>query len=505
VKLSVVIPVHNRAQLTGRCLEAVLGDERGPDELIVVDDASSDSTAELLASYGEAIRTLRLERNEGFARAGNRGAALADGEAIVFLNNDTEPRPGWLAALADHAAAHPAAAVIGARLLYPSGAIQHAGVAIGQDGYPHNLYAGFPPDHPAVARSRRLQAVTGACMLVRREAFEAAGGFDAGFLNSLEDVDLCLRIGEAGGEVHYCAEAIVTHLESASRGREDRFEQSLSLYRERWRRRVRRDDLALYAEDGLIEAEYADSYPLRLELAPELAIVADRERPLERLLESYARQVADLGAEVVRLTVALGSRERVTGAAKGPEPGTGVAGEDDDLDHGAFLREAARLEGSVAALQRRIEAAAARTPAGDDFTASPRLGYRLMVEQLRASVSDAVPVGARVLVVSRGDRALVDFDDLDCHHFPQDEAGRYAGFHPRDGAEAVAQLEQLREGGAEYLVFPATAYWWLQHYGDLAEYLDGLERIDGEVCTVFRLAARATAIGSKAGTVGDER
>lgn len=502
MRLSLVIPVHNRAQLTERCLEAVLADERRPEELIVVDDASTDSTAELLASYGETIRTIRLERNEGFARASNRGAAAAGGEAIVFLNNDTEPRPGWLEALTAYAQGHPAAAVIGARLLYPSGAVQHAGVAIGQDGYPHNLYAGFPPDHTAVARSRRLQAVTGACMLVRREAFDAAGGFDAGFFNSLEDVDLCLRIGEAGGEVHYCAEAIVTHLESASRGRRDRFEQSLALYRRRWRQGVRRDDLALYAEDGLLEAEYADSYPLRLEISPELAIVADRERPVERLLESYSRQVADLSAEVVRLTVALGSR---AGAEETPVPGNGVVGEGDGLDHDAFLRGAARLEAGVAALQRQLESAGTPTPAGDDFTTSPSLGYRLMVEQLRAAVAEAVPAGARVLIVSRGDRELVDLEGLDCRHFPQDEAGRYAGFHPRDGAEAVDQLESMREDGADYLVFPATAYWWLEHYGELAEHLDGLERTDGDVCTIFRLAGSAAEAESKAGAVGDER
>jgi GT2 family glycosyltransferase len=505
VNLSVVIPVHNRAQLTGRCLEAVLADERRPDELIVVDDASTDSTAELLASYGEVIRTVRLERNEGFAGAGNRGAALAEGEAIVFLNNDTEPQPGWLAALAAYAEDHPAAAVIGARLLYPTGTVQHAGVAIGQDGYPHNLYAGFPPDHPAVARSRRLQAVTGACMLVRRAAFEAAGGFDTGFVNSLEDVDLCLRIGELDGEVHYCAEAALTHLESASRGRQNRFEQSLALYRERWRRRVRRDDLALYAEDGLLEAEYADSYPLRLEIAPELAIVADRERPLERLLEAYAGQVTELSAEVVRLTVALGSRVGAAGIDEGAEPGSGAVGADERLDHDAFLREAVRLEAGVAALQRQLESARMPTPTGDGFTASPSLGYRLMVEQLRDAVTEAVPTGARILIVSRGDRELVELEGLDCRHFPQDEAGRYAGFHPRDGAEAVAQLESLREEGAEYLVFPATAYWWLEHYGELAEHLDGLERTDSEVCAVFRLDASAAEIESEAEAVGDER
>lgn len=506
MKLSVVIPVHNRVQLTARCLETVLADARRPEELIVVDDASTDSTAELLASYGEAIRTIRLDRNAGFARACNRGAEVAGGDAIVFLNNDTEPRPGWLAALAAYAEERPAAAVVGARLLYPGGAVQHAGVAIGQDGYPHNLYAGFPPDHPAVLRSRRLQAVTGACMLVRREAFAAAGGFDVGFHNSLEDVDLCLRIGETGAEVHYCAEAVVTHLESASRGRQDRFQRSLALYRERWRGRVRRDDLALYAEDGLIEAEYAEAYPLRLQISPELAIVADRRRPVERLLEAYARQVSDVSAELVRLTVALGSARPVAMPGEDPRLPAAAGVRDLALDHDAFLREAARLEGGLAALQRRLESAGipAHAP-GEGFTASPALGYRSLVEGLRAAVTEAVPPGAQTLVVSRGDRELVDLEGLDCRHFPQDSAGRYAGYHPRDGAEAVAQLEKLREDGAEYLVFPATAYWWLEHYAELAEHLRGFERIDRDVCAIFNLAPRSRGAERGVEAIGDER
>ena len=181
----------------------------------------------------------------------------------------------------------PPAAAVGAKLLYPTGTVQHAGVVIGQDGYPHNLYAGFPADHPAVNRSRRLQAVTGACMLVRRAAFERVGGFDTGFLNSLEDVDLCLRLGEAGGEVHYCHEASSSTSSRPRAGRQDRFERSVALYRERWRDRVRRDDLAVYVEDGLIEVEYADSYPLRLSVSP--APGDGRRRPRARRSSGCSR------------------------------------------------------------------------------------------------------------------------------------------------------------------------------------------------------------------------
>jgi hypothetical protein len=328
-------------------------------------------------------------------------------------------------------------------------------------------------------------------MLVRRDAFEEAGGFDAGFLNSLEDVDLCLRIGEAGGEVHYCHTAVVVHLESASRGRRDRFEQSVRLYRERWRERAPRDDLAIYAEDGLVEVEYAESYPLRLSLSPRLAVVeAGRDAELEGLLETYARQVSDLMGEVVRLTAVLGVEAGGGDADAGLEAPVLSAG----FDHRAFAQEANRLEEEVRALQLRLEEASLEPAATGDsrrgFRATGRLGYRRLVERVRAAVKEGVPSGAAVLVVSRGDRDLVQLGDRDGRHFPQDPSGRYLGHHPRDSADAVAHLESLRADGAEYLVLPSTAYWWLDHYSGFADHLHGrYPRIDSDGCAIFRLGA----------------
>jgi GT2 family glycosyltransferase len=487
--ISIVVPVHNGAALTRTCLDAVLSEMPSACELIVVDDASTDSTAELLASYGEAIHPLRLVRNLGYAGACNVGAAEASGEALLFLNNDTEPHPGWVEALAGYAGGHPGAAVVGAKLLYPTGAVQHAGVAIGQDGYPHNLYAGLPAGHPAVNHSRRLQAVTGACMLVSRAAFEAAAGFDTGFANSLEDVDLCLRIGEAGGEVHYCHEAVVTHLESASRGREDRFAKSVHLYRRRWRERVRRDDLAIYAEDGLLAVEYAEAYPLRVTISPHLAVVdTAREVEAERLLEGYARQVSDLLGEVVRLTAVAGTESGVAAAVSAGEGGSMPDGA--EFDHVAFLREANRIEHDVRELQLRLERAGIGVAGGSQrFEASRRLGYRQLVERFRGEVAEVVPAGSSLLVVSRGDRALLEISDRDARHFPQDGGGSYLGHHPADSEDAVERLEALRSAGADYLVLPSTAYWWLDHYARFGEHLRShYAATEREACTIFDLA-----------------
>jgi GT2 family glycosyltransferase len=492
VATSIVIPVHDRAPLTGHCLDAVLADLPADCEVLVVDDASTDSTAELLAGYGDSIRVLTRAENGGYARACNAGAAAAAGEHLLFLNNDTEPRPGWLAALGGYAESHPAAAVVGAKLLYPTGAVQHAGVVIGQDGYPHNLYAGMPADHPAVNRSRPLQAVTGACMLARRDDFERVGGFDTGFVNSLEDVDLCLRLGEAGAEVHYCHEAVVVHLESASRGREDRFERSVALWRERWRERARRDDVSIYAGDGLLEFEYSESYPLRVAASPLLAAIdSGREIETEELLEVYARQVGDLLGEVVRLTASAGAGD----ATRAPLPAGPPVATGSDFDRREFAREANRLEEEVRALQQRLEDASEPGPGeAGEFTASRRLGYRRTVERIRTAVREAVPAGASVLVVSRGDRALVELEGREGLHFPQDAGGGYLGYHPRDSADAIARLEAARAAGAEYLVLPATSSWWLDHYTGLAEHLRRrYPATELDVCSIFSLGVEAGA------------
>jgi len=478
VELSIVIPVHDRAELTRACLDTVLAGLPPDCEVIVVDDASQDSTPELLNEYGDAIRSATREENGGFAEACNDGASIARGDLLLFLNNDTEPRPGWLEALRDYAAALPEAAVFGAKLLYPGEVVQHAGVVFGQDGYPHHLYAGFPADHPAVCHPRRLQAVTAACMLVRREAFEGAGGFDPGFHNSLEDVDLCLRIGAAGGEVHYCPEAVLVHLESASRGRSDRFERSVSLYRERWRERVRRDDLDVYVSDGLLAVEYADTHPVRLRVDPQLAIVdSGREEEIEWLLEGYARQSSDLLQEVVRLSAATvgadpadGSRSRSTDNSPG-------------LDREAFLSRLRRVEAEVRELQETAAGTSGVEP-GDS------LGYSHLVEAVRESVLARVPARASVLVVSRGDRELIRLPGREAAHFPQGKGGGYAGHHPADSDEAIAHLERLREVGAEYLVLPSTALWWRDHYEEFASHLDRrYSRADAGGCIIYELTS----------------
>ena len=124
-KSTIIIPVFNHAALTAQCLKAVCT-ERGA-EVIVVDDASTDHTQQVLCSFGRKLKVLRHKENRGFAVSCNEGAKAATGEYLVFLNNDTVPSPGWLQALERYAAENPEVATVGAKLVYPNDTIQHAG------------------------------------------------------------------------------------------------------------------------------------------------------------------------------------------------------------------------------------------------------------------------------------------------------------------------------------------------------------------------------------------
>ena len=103
---------------------------------------------------------------------------------------------------------------------------------------------------------------------------------------------------------------------------------------------------------------------------------------------------------------------------------------------------------------------------------------------------ETVPAGATVLIVSRGDEQLLRVDGRQMWHFPRDDDGGYAGHHPADSREAVARLEAQRSAGAEYIAFPGTATWWLDHYEGLRQHLeDSYSRCfdDPEACVIFDL------------------
>jgi GT2 family glycosyltransferase len=120
--------------------------------------------------------------------------------------------------------------------------------------------------------------------------------------------------------------------------------------------------------------------------------------------------------------------------------------------------------------------------------------YRELVERLRRRVMDVIPSNATILVVSRGDEALLSLHGLQAWHFPRNDDGSYAGHHPVDSGDAITRLEEQRAEGAEYIVFPVTAAWWLDHYEGLRQHLDGRYDCvlsDPDTCLAFDLRERA--------------
>ncbi len=507
---SIVIPSYRGSGLTERCLDALFAapPER-PFEVIVVDDASGDGSGDRLRAYGHGVRVIERRENGGFAAACNDGAAAAGEETLVLLNNDTLPLPGWLDALVDHAEAHPMAAVVGSKLLYPDGTVQHAGVVFGQDGYARHIYAGFPGDHPAVERSRTFQAVTAACWLVPRGLFIDLGGFDTAYRNGMEDVDFCLRAREQGWEIHYCHRSALYHLESVTRGRGSReIRAGIRRFRSRWASRIRPDDLHYYIADGLLRIDYRDGEPLRLSAATELAVLErDPGDPVEAALADRSRQAARLLRDLVRLTarsagVRHGPRPFDESDASAPDRGMAVGPDSSPregdggppvgaLDPDAVTARIEELELGIHELQAALSG---RAPAG--ALPTPELDQRRRIHTLRAAVEGSIPTGALVLVVSRGEDDLVKLRGLRGWHFPRDRSGAYAGHHPAGSEEAIAHLEFLRARGADYLVIPADELWWLEHYEGFARHLDqryARVAASGSACQIYHLHEGARA------------
>ncbi|MBL0061217.1 MAG: glycosyltransferase [bacterium] len=250
--VSIIIPVFNRCDLTERCLESIARSaSHASYEVIVVDNASTDRTAELLADIDGDITVITNKTNEGFASACNRGARLANGEYLLFLNNDTEVADDFLDKLIHAAEQTSSAGAVGCKLLFPDGKTQHAGIAFNEENTPYHIFHGFPADHPAVNTSREMAAVTAACMLIKHATFESAGRFDTSYRNGFEDVDLCLKLKQRGYKNIYCADCEITHHEESSEGRKVHDAENMLLFATRWGGTSLQDDEKYLAAYGL--------------------------------------------------------------------------------------------------------------------------------------------------------------------------------------------------------------------------------------------------------------
>ncbi len=246
--VSVIIPTRDRLDVLRVAVEGVLHETKHPAELVVVDNATTDPETLAYLERVEAHPSVTVLRDPGpfnFSRLNNLGAERATGEVLVLLNNDIEVIDGtWLSFLAAHAV-RPGVGAVGARLLYPDGTIQHAGVRLGVRGIAAHCYVGAPRDHAGdrhrILDCQTYSAVTAACLAVRRDSYFAVGGLDEDFEVAFNDVDFCLRLRDLGLRNIYVPDVVLYHHESISRGREDSPEKV---------ERIRREQLRMIARWG---------------------------------------------------------------------------------------------------------------------------------------------------------------------------------------------------------------------------------------------------------------
>ncbi len=370
LRASIILVTHNGLAYTKMCLTTLLADWREGDELVVVDNASTDGTVDFLRELGQKHPSLILifnEANRGFAAANNQALALATGDALILLNNDTLPLPGWSEALMK-LLQDPRIGLVGP--------VTNRTCNEAQIDAPYRTVAEL--DDFSRARALQWGAQTSEismlamfCVAMRRDVFQKVGPLDEQYeVGMFEDDDYARRVRAAGHRI-VCAEgAFVHHFGQASFG--------------------------------------------------ELCADGHYDRVLEGNRARFER------------------KWKVT-----------------------WQPHARRITPEYEALRERIQAA-----------------------------GGTLAAGARILVVSKGDEALLRFPEQRGAHFPQAEDGRYANGYPADGAAAVAHLEKLRSAGAAYLLIPQPAFWWLDHYTALREHLESTATLalhDATTCRVYQL------------------
>jgi len=369
--VSIIVLSYNTMPFTKLCVTSLLANTGHPNfDLIVVDNGSTDGSADYLGRLGDAaprVRVILNEHNGGFAAGMNQGLDAAKGRFLVLLNNDTVLPPGWLAPLVE-TLGDPGIGLVGPTT---NRCGNEARVVASYRTYGDML--GFAKERACSNRGSVFDITTlnMFCVGTRQDVVDRVGRLDARYgIGLFEDDDYAMRVRQAGYRV-VCAEAsFVHHFGEASMGRlvstgefKTLFERNRRLFEERW--------------------------------------------------------------------------------------------------------------GPWAQSTQRTEA-----------------GYARMVDAIRNMVAGAVPPGAAVAVVSRGDDELLRLGGCEAWHFPQVEDGTYAGHYPADSEEAIAQLEALRARGAQYLVIPATSSWWLGHYDGLARYLERNASTavrDPDTCDIFAL------------------
>lgn len=273
--VSVIIPTRDRLELLSRCIDGLRRSRYPRKEILVVDNQSREpATHRYLDSLKRTgVRVLPFPRPFNYSAMNNLAAETAQGEYLLLLNNDVEPlNDDWLEEMVSQAL-RPEVGIVGALLYYPNRTIQHAGVILGLGGIAGHVGVGAPEASPGYFGRHLLvqnvTAVTGACLLIRRQLFLAVGGLDEELPVAFNDIDLCLKVRGQGYRITWTPYARLIHHESATRGHEDtpekqrRFERECLRMRRRWGDQLDRDPC--YSPNLSLSAAYTLAYPPRVE------------------------------------------------------------------------------------------------------------------------------------------------------------------------------------------------------------------------------------------------
>lgn len=254
--VSIIIPTRDYQKFLSVCVEGVLNKNSYENyEILILDNESKEKTMldylDQLAN-NEKVRIIRVPGEFNYSKINNTGVKYAKGEILLFLNNDTEPiNKDWLNEMVSHAIRENIGCV-GAKLLYPNDTVQHGGVIIGLGGIAGHAFKGFAREHTGYKNRLSLvqnySAVTGACMMIRKSIFFEVGGFNAKDLKvAFNDVDLCLKVREAGYLNLWTPHALLYHFESISRGddlstkKKKRFIKEGEYIKRKWSSVVKKD------------------------------------------------------------------------------------------------------------------------------------------------------------------------------------------------------------------------------------------------------------------------
>jgi len=256
-KVTIIIPYREHPDMTRSCVAAIRDLTAYQNyEIVLVDNwSTSDESFKFAAEMNDldGVRVIRVEEGFNYSRINNIAVSDTEGEFLLFMNNDVfVQQRSWLSQMVGEALADDRVGIVGVKLVYPNGLVQHAGVVLGVGGIADHAHRGLDLNDPGyMARAicaQEFSAVTAACLLCRRDAFEKVGRFDEIDLSvAYNDVDLCLKIGAAGYRIVWTPCVVAEHQESLSRGsdfkpeHQARFFHENKVMEERWSTTIKND------------------------------------------------------------------------------------------------------------------------------------------------------------------------------------------------------------------------------------------------------------------------